>query len=87
MKTYTQRARQTGGIVTIISAKDANLDDGNGETKWYTICETHNQAVGHRNCDLARDWASEPTTWCESCLAQVEATKPPCTHDCEWNHD
>lgn len=74
MKIYVSRARSTGGIVTVVSAQDAGLDDGNGDTKWYTICDMHDEATGHSTCDLARSWAAEPETWCETCRDVVNTS-------------
>ncbi len=81
MKTYRQKARQTGHMVMIISAVDAGLDAGdkNNPTRWYTICEQHNEATGHPNCDIAREWASEPAGWCEACRDEVHADADICT--------
>jgi hypothetical protein len=63
----TTIARQTGRAITVGHADDLGLDADGGATRWYTICDDHDQCVGHETLELARSWASEPMTWCEVC--------------------
>ena len=63
----TRTARQTGTLITVGSADELLLDDCNGQTKWYTICETHFTAIGHQNKSMATMFSSVPKEWCEYC--------------------
>lgn len=67
MKTVTRKARSTGTLVTLGSADDLGLDNGDGTMKWYTICDKHGTAIGHPTYFVARDWASAPEEFCEFC--------------------
>lgn len=67
MQITTRKNRQTGTHVTVIHADDTGLELEPGAVVWYTICEEHNQCVGHETKALATSWASEPLTWCEVC--------------------
>ena len=71
----TTISRQTGLPITTGRADVVGLDPGNEAfpTPWYTICDEHGMAVGHATKSLARDWASEPTGWCEVCSGQAES--------------
>ena len=70
----TTISRQTGLPITTGRADVVGLDPGdeNCSTLWYTICDTHQWAVGHASKTLARGWASEPTGWCEVCSGEAE---------------
>jgi len=72
MKTVTRKARSTGTNVTLGSAIDLGLDDGDGEMKWYTICDVHGTAIGHRTYHLALSWSSAPEQFCEFCARPDE---------------
>lgn len=61
------RNQQTGTTITVVSAAEAQLCDGAGTTKWYTICEDHNGLLGHATQRLARYFAASPIDWCEEC--------------------
>jgi hypothetical protein len=65
-----RRNRQTGTIVETVSAQAQDLDDGNGETKWYNICQPHATLCGHRTLAAARWFAARPLEWCEDCNAE-----------------
>lgn len=61
-------ARETGTLVVVVSADDFGLDPGiDGETKWYTICDDHDQCVGHETLATAKYHSSNPIGWCEVC--------------------
>lgn len=65
-------ARSTGTKVVVGSADELGLDLSDGETKWYTICETHHgQCVGHRTKALADSHSTNPEGWCEICMAYI----------------
>jgi hypothetical protein len=63
----TKRVRQTGTLVTIVSAVDLELDDCDGTYNWFTICEEHGTAIAHRTKRLAMYHSSQPKDWCEHC--------------------
>ena len=60
-------ARQTGTLVMVVDAEAQGLDPGDGATKWYTICDDHDQLVGHETLAMAKHHASDPLGWCEVC--------------------
>lgn len=60
-------AQETGTLVVVVNAEEQGLDPAGGVTKWYTICDDHNQLVGHRTLELAKSHASNPLGWCEVC--------------------
>jgi hypothetical protein len=64
--------RRTGTLVAIYDARAQGLDEGGGDTRWYTICEDHGDAVGHSTLALARSHASVPDEWCEDCRELYE---------------
>jgi hypothetical protein len=53
----TRKNRQTKTLITV-----ANWND-----QWFTICEEHEIAVGHKTKTQAMEWSSTPLTWCERC--------------------
>lgn len=59
--------RQTGRIVSIYNNAEQGLNDNVGTEPYSTVCEDHGGLVSHRTLALARSWAAEPLTWCESC--------------------
>lgn len=61
--------RQTGTLVVVCKAEPAGLDPADGECAWYTICEDHSEAVGHRTLTLAQWHAASPADWCSQCQA------------------
>jgi len=63
----TRRNRQTGTHITVGTAIEMALDPAEGECKWYTICEEHNETCGHRTLSLANYFAASPLDWCEEC--------------------
>lgn len=65
--TTTRKTRQTGTEVTCGSAHELGLDEGEGDMAWYTICEKHGTAIGHRSKRLATHFAPVPIEWCEFC--------------------
>jgi hypothetical protein len=60
-------ARETGTLVVVVNAVEQGLDPSDGETEWYTICDDHDQLVGHRTLALAKAHAVNPLGWCEVC--------------------
>jgi hypothetical protein len=58
-------ARETGTLVLVLDAEPAMLDPDGG--RWYTVCDDHSQAVGHRTLSLAKYHAANPLGWCEVC--------------------
>jgi len=50
-----------------VDADAQGLDPGDGATKWYTICDDHDQLVGHETLAMAKHHASDPLGWCEVC--------------------
>lgn len=63
----TRRNRLTRTMISVELADDCGLDDEGGHSKWYTICEDHNEICGHATKALATSWAAEPSMWCEGC--------------------
>lgn len=63
----TRTARQTGTLITVATAEELALDDCQGETNWYTICEAHSTAIGHKTKSMATMFAPVPKEWCEYC--------------------
>ena len=84
----THTARQTGTQVTIGSADDLGLDDCDGETRWYTICEKHGTAIGHRTKRLAVSFGSSPMDFCEFCATPSDwcdtHEHPSASCECAW---
>jgi hypothetical protein len=59
----TRKNRQTGTLITLTNWND----------QWFTICEDHQNAVGHETKTAAMQWTSAPATWCAGCQAKVGA--------------
>jgi hypothetical protein len=69
-------ARQTDTLVVVVEAVPAGLDPGDGDTKWYTICDDHNRLIGHSTLELAKSHASDPEGWCEVCNGNDTPDEP-----------
>lgn len=86
--TTTTKARQTGTEVTLGSAQELGLDDCDGETAWYTICEKHLIAIGHHTKRLAVSFSSVPKEWCEFCATPDDwcddHEHPNCSCPCSY---
>jgi hypothetical protein len=67
----TRTARQTGTLITVATAEEVSMDDCEGETNWYTICEAHGTAIGHKNKSMATMFAPVPKEWCEYCAGTL----------------
>lgn len=61
-----RRARQTGTLVGVYHAIQAGIDS-DPAVPWFTVCEIHNNCVGHPSLRLAKDHAADPEGWCEDC--------------------
>ena len=64
-----RRNRRTGTVVGIYLADEAGLCPEGGE--FITVCEDHGFVCNHESMRLARDHATDPTMWCESCQEDV----------------
>lgn len=60
-----RRSRQTGTLVSIYHAEQADLDPESGP--WITVCEVHANLCNHGTWRLARAHAAAPCGWCEDC--------------------
>lgn len=67
----TRKNRETGTHITIIHHSDLGVDDGNGTCRWYTVCEEHNEHIGHATKALAIHHAPNPLGWCEVCMGAL----------------
>jgi hypothetical protein len=68
-------ARETGTLVSVCHGEQSGIESDPetlAELPWYTVCEAHGYLVGHRSLKLAREWAVEPTAWCEMCREAVK---------------
>ena len=63
----TRTNRQTGTDITVGRADVLFLDDADGDCRWYCVCETHNEIIGHSSKRLADYFAASPLDWCEGC--------------------
>lgn len=66
LRSYT-RARSTGTHVGVYDGEPAGMDTAGG--RWQTVCEEHGSVISHETLRLARQWASCPEDWCETCMA------------------
>ena len=66
----TRRNRQTGTLVTVARADEIGADPID---PWLTICEAHNEFVGHPSKRLAVWHAADPAGWCYSCRTIVDS--------------
>lgn len=60
-----QKSRETGLLVGLYNAEQANLDAFAGS--WATVCETHRHIINHKTLTLAKYHLSNPTGWCDEC--------------------
>lgn len=60
----TRRNRQTGTMITVCSAAEFGADPAD---PWLTVCEDHNQLVGHPTRRLANWHSADPAGWCSDC--------------------
>ncbi len=70
----TRKNRQTGTRITVGSAVELGLNDGEG---WLTICEDHGWITSHPTRALAERHAPDPLGWCEVCIAEHAAAAEP----------
>ena len=59
------RTRYTGILVSLYNTAQADMDEGAGP--WVTVCEKHSRILGHESLAVAKDFASCPQDWCETC--------------------
>lgn len=64
-----KRARQTGTLIEVFHADQAQLrdDPDNPRTRWVCSCAVHGVLIYHRTLALARSHAARPKDWCEGC--------------------
>ncbi len=73
--------KSTGTTVSLVDShapeSTVERDDGG---RWATLCEDHGSIVYHQRLSDAREWASDPSTWCNDsdagpcCRSIVEGT-------------
>lgn len=61
-----RRSNRTGHLVGVYDAAAAGLES-DPETPWAVVCEAHSTLVCVETLTLARDVASDPPSWCETC--------------------
>jgi hypothetical protein len=69
------RSRKTGTKVGVYNAEQSGLDPDAGP--WVTVCEDHGFTVNHPTLALAREWAPDPTGWCDVCRDKAKAAEKP----------
>lgn len=62
--------RRTGTVITLYHSEQAGLDSTQGE--WAVVCEDHKVTQYHPTLMHARMVQSDPSEWCEQCLAAVK---------------
>ena len=65
MNAVTRKNRETGTYITVGNADQDGWCNSGGD--FYTLCEDHGQIINHETVSQARGWASNPTSWCETC--------------------
>lgn len=68
------KSRQTGLLIGVYHGLQSGMES-DPDTPWVTVCEAHSNLVGHATLAIARSWAAEPVTWCETCGGQSNASK------------
>lgn len=68
----TLRRTKDGVLVGLYNAREASMDDNDGEDPWVTLCEEHGTLCNHRTRRIAEEWLSSPASWCEECRAEVD---------------
>jgi hypothetical protein len=68
-----RRNRETGTTILLYDNRDGSFDESD-ENGWFTVCEEHGSMCSHPTLQLAREWASEPTGWCEECQKLADGT-------------
>ena len=61
----TRRNRQTGAEISVIDNRDGGFSQG--ESNWYTTCDTHAMLCSHDTRALAVAHAACPAGWCAGC--------------------
>ncbi len=60
------QSRITKTVVGIYHSEQSGYES-DPEIPWVTLCEDHGFLVGHPTLALARQWAPDPTGWCDEC--------------------
>ena len=55
----------TKTMVGVYNAREAHLCEAGGN--WVTVCEEHGSVCNHETLALAKEHATDPTMWCETC--------------------
>lgn len=63
--------RITGSQIAVVDNRSKTFMDD--DQKWYTVCDTHGNLVGHDTRKLAEYHAVVPE-WCETCSAIMYET-------------
>ena len=66
-----RRNRESGTVVLIWDNRDGSFDESDSND-WFTQCEEHSFTCSHPTLQLAREWATEPSMWCDGCQAIVD---------------
>lgn len=66
-----RRSRITKTVVGVYHSGQSGLES-DPEIPWITLCEDHGYLVGHPTLALAREWAADPTGWCDECREQMK---------------
>ena len=66
----TRRNRQTGAEISVIDNRDGGFSQG--ESNWYTTCDTHAMLCSHDTRAMAVAHAACPAGWCPGCEEVLE---------------
>ena len=61
----TRKSQQTGAEISVIDNRDGGFSQG--ESNWYTVCDTHAMLCSHDTRALAVSHAACPAGWCPGC--------------------
>lgn len=69
-----QRNYKTKTPVSVYHAAQAGFETVEDEP-WLTVCELHKKVIGNHGLSIARELATDPTSWCDECLITFNILK------------
>lgn len=72
-----RKSQITGTLIAIGNGvKDSGMyPDTNPESPWYTLCMAHDKVRFHGSIHTAREFAGDPTSFCDDCREAVAERK------------
>lgn len=64
-------------LVVLVDGWEQGLASrGDGDGRWFLVCDEHGSLVSHETQAVARSWMAAPEVWCEDCGKVWETGAP-----------